>query len=70
MGQPKQNPSESRRIDHGSGLHVPIVAVTARASESDRQRWLEAEMDANLTKPVQIPELMHTIDSVFLEVHV
>lgn len=67
MGKSSQNSSESiRRRERGSGLHVPIVAVTVQASKSDRQHWLEPGID----NPVQVPELMHTIDSVFLEVHV
>ena len=58
-----------RSQERSSGQHIPIVAVTAQASESDRQRCFDAGMDAYLTKPVRAPELMHTIDSVFLEVH-
>ena len=58
-----------RRRELGSGRHLPIVAVTALASELDRQRCFEAGMDAYITKPVRAPELMHTIDSVFPEVH-
>jgi signal transduction histidine kinase/ActR/RegA family two-component response regulator len=58
-----------RRSELGSGRHIPIVAVTAQASESDRRRCLEAGMDAYITKPVQVPELMHTIESVSPEVH-
>jgi signal transduction histidine kinase/ActR/RegA family two-component response regulator len=58
-----------RRKERGSGHHIPIFAVTAQASESDRQRCFEAGMDGYITKPVRIPELMHMIDSVFHEVH-
>jgi len=56
--------------ERGSGHHIPIVAVTAQASEMDRRRCFEAGMDAYITKPVRVPELMHTIDSVFSEVEI
>ncbi len=53
-----------RRKERGSGQRIPIVAVTAQASESDRQRCFEAGMDAYVTKPVRVPELMSMIESV------
>ncbi|HMD50162.1 MAG TPA: response regulator [Bryobacteraceae bacterium] len=59
-----------RRNERGSGHHMPIVAVTAQASEMDRQRCFEAGMDAYITKPVRVSELMDTIESVFSEVHI
>ena len=53
-----------RRRERGSGKRIPIVAITAQASESDRQRCFEAGMDAYVTKPVRVPELMSMIESV------
>jgi len=47
-----------------AGHRVPIVAMTAQAAESDRQRCLEAGMDAYISKPVHVPELMSIIESV------
>ena len=55
---------EIRRSERGSGKRIPIVAITAQASESDRQRCFEAGMDAYVTKPVRVPELMSMIESV------
>lgn len=46
----------------GNSQRVPIIAVTAHASESDRRRCLEAGMDGYLTKPVRVPELLNTIE--------
>lgn len=46
------------------GHHVPIVAMTAQSAESDRIRCLESGMDAYVTKPVKVAELMKMIESV------
>ncbi len=53
-----------RRKERGSGQRIPIIAITAQASESDRQRCFEAGMDAYVTKPVRVPELMSMIESL------
>jgi len=53
-----------REKERGSGRRVPIVAMTAQAAESDRLRCLESGMDAYVTKPVHVPELMKMIGSV------
>ena len=53
-----------RDAERGSGRRVPIVAMTAQTAESDRVRCLECGMDAYVTKPVYVPELMKIIESV------
>jgi PAS domain S-box-containing protein len=53
-----------REKERDSGQRVPIVAMTAQAAESDRVRCLESGMDAYVTKPVNVPELMKMIESV------
>ncbi len=55
-----------REQERGSGGRIPIVAMTAQAAESDRLRCLESGMDAYVTKPVHVPELMKMIESVVL----
>jgi two-component system, sensor histidine kinase and response regulator len=45
---------------------VPIVAMTAQAGESDRLRCLESGMDAYVSKPVRVTELLKIIESVML----
>lgn len=44
--------------------HVPIVALTAHAMESDRQRCLDAGMDAYVSKPFSADELYATVEQV------
>jgi PAS domain S-box-containing protein len=53
-----------RAAEGRGGRRVPIVAMTAQASESDRLRCLESGMDAYISKPVHVPELMKMIQSV------
>jgi CheY-like chemotaxis protein len=53
-----------RENERAWGHRVPIVAMTAQAAESDRLRCLESGMDAYVTKPVNVPELMKMIESV------
>ena len=41
--------------------HIPIIALTAHALESDRQQALAAGCDAFETKPVELPSLLEKI---------
>jgi PAS domain S-box-containing protein len=55
-----------REKERGVSHRIPIVAMTAQAAESDRLRCLESGMDAYVTKPVHVPELLQMIESVVL----
>jgi signal transduction histidine kinase/CheY-like chemotaxis protein/ligand-binding sensor domain-containing protein len=55
-----------RAREGATGVHMPIVAMTAHAMKGDRERCLEAGMDAYISKPIQPRELFEAIKSVSL----
>jgi CheY-like chemotaxis protein/HPt (histidine-containing phosphotransfer) domain-containing protein len=50
-----------RRLSDPVKSHVPIIALTASAEESDRESCLAAGMDAHLAKPVRATDLARTL---------
>jgi PAS domain S-box-containing protein len=48
----------------GGKSRIPIVALTAHAMESDRQRCLDAGMDAYVSKPFSADELYATVEQL------
>jgi CheY-like chemotaxis protein len=47
-----------------TGAHLPIIAVTSHAPEPAREEHLGAGMDAWVSKPIQVTELLQTIESL------
>jgi CheY-like chemotaxis protein len=50
-----------RERELGTGAHIPIIAVTARAMKGDRERCLAAGMDGYISKPINPAELAKVI---------
>jgi CheY-like chemotaxis protein len=46
------------------GRRVPILAVTASVMDHDRRRIMDAGFDAYVPKPVNIRELLRTLDGM------
>ena len=55
--------AEIRRREAAHGRHLRVVAMTAHAMTGDRERCLEAGMDAYLSKPIDPDVLFRTVES-------
>jgi len=53
-----------RERERTSGTHVPIIAMTAHAMAGDKQRFLDAGMDAYVSKPLLVEDLVSVIEEV------
>jgi len=51
-----------RLIEHASGVHTPIIAMTANAMAGDREKCLSVGMDDYVAKPVKNEELLGVIE--------
>lgn len=58
----------TRRLREGEAgplnQDVPIIALTAYAMAGDREKFLEAGMNAHVAKPVQVDELARTLERI------
>jgi len=53
---------EIRKLEKQSGGHIPVIAMTAYATEGDRERCLAAGMDAYVSKPISAAKLFKAIE--------
>ncbi|MFT5368934.1 MAG: signal transduction histidine kinase/ActR/RegA family two-component response regulator [Candidatus Latescibacterota bacterium] len=54
---------EIRKIETHTNQHIPIIALTAHAMIGDEERCLQADMDAYVSKPIQIDKLLQAIQT-------
>jgi PAS domain S-box-containing protein len=53
-----------RQREQITGQHLPVIALTARSADGERERCMQAGMDDYLAKPVRAAELFAAIDRV------
>ncbi|MBT8763500.1 response regulator [Desulfohalobiaceae bacterium Ax17] len=53
-----------RKIESKTGEHIPIIAMTALAMQTDKERCLKAGMDDYTTKPIKQDQLLKVITEI------
>jgi signal transduction histidine kinase/CheY-like chemotaxis protein len=55
-----------RQREEATGLHLPVIAMTAHAMQGDKERCLAAGMDGYISKPIVVTEFLAVVQA-FLE---
>ena len=53
-----------RLKEKGTGVRIPILAMTAHAMKGDRERCLAADMDGYISKPIQSGTLYASVEGI------
>ena len=53
-----------RGLDDPALSSIPIVALSANVLESDIRKSMACGMDAHLPKPINVPELVKTVEEI------
>jgi CheY-like chemotaxis protein len=65
---PKMDGFQATRLirakEKETGLHIPIIAMTAHAMKGDREKCLDVGMDDYIAKPLNVKQLSETIARV------
>ena len=51
-----------REREKVTGIHIPIIAMTAHAMKGDEERCIQAGMDGYISKPVRAEQLFKTVE--------
>jgi CheY-like chemotaxis protein len=57
-----QTTAAIREREKTNGKHLPIIAITGFGMKADRERCLQAGMDAYLCKPIRSKELFDAVE--------
>ncbi|EJL6727405.1 response regulator, partial [Vibrio alginolyticus] len=63
VSMPVMDGITATRLIRDKGLRTPIIALTAHALESDRDKCLDAGMDGFISKPVRRQDIFEAIQS-------
>ena len=69
MSLPVMDGWEATKVlkDHSTTAEIPVIALTAHAMSSDREKAIEAGCDDYDTKPVDLQRLLDKIESLILK---
>jgi signal transduction histidine kinase/DNA-binding response OmpR family regulator len=53
-----------RQKEEATGIHLPVIAMTAHAMQGDKERCLAAGMDGYISKPISVKEFLAVVHGV------